>query len=180
MKQKLFKNKWDGWCRGPGCNYVQYEMSCKKLISFKNFETYLKGIVALSAKKCEGWSGMCCLYSCGKCLRRVVVSALHWIRMWITDRCSPHLLHRGLGDPVSRWECVACVWPIRNLASVASLNLLCVSVVYRPKCGFIRCSLLSVSSLHRVCQGGWRMISIVSLVSVYSRRTSYTHICILL
>lgn len=64
--------------------------------------------------------------------------------MWITDRLSPHPLHRGVGDRVSRWECVACVWPIRNLASVTSLNLLCVSVVYRPKCGFITCSLFSV------------------------------------
>lgn len=39
--------------------------------------------------------------------------ALH--RMWITDGCSPHLLHRGPEDPVSRWECVVCVRPIRNL-----------------------------------------------------------------
>lgn len=61
-----------------------------------------------------------------------------WIRIWITDSCSPHLLRTGVGDRVSRWACVACAWPFRFLASEISLNLWWVSIAYRPKRGFIR------------------------------------------
>lgn len=77
-------------------------------------------------------------------MRCVVSGALHWIRMWITEKCSPHLLHEGLGEPVSRWECFACVWPIRDRAKVTSVYLLRAPGVDGPKCGFITCSLLSV------------------------------------
>lgn len=42
-------------------------------------------------------------------------------------------------------ECVACLGLIRNFAKVTSLCLLCESVVYGQKCGFIACSFLSFS-----------------------------------
>lgn len=74
------------------------------------------------------------LHSERKCLRLVVSSVSHVIRMLTPDRPSPHLLHRGLGDPVNRRECVVWVWPMRSLGREASMR---ESVQYRPTCGSI-------------------------------------------
>lgn len=46
---------------------------------------------------------------------------------------------------------VTCVWPIRNLGKATSVFRLCESVVYRSKCGFTMCSLLSFCSLECFC-----------------------------
>lgn len=74
-------------------------------------------------------------------LWRVVSSASHCIMMWIIDRDSPDLLHKGLGDPLRRGKFVACVCAIRNLAKTTAVYLLGVSMAYGPKCGFIMSNL---------------------------------------